>query len=78
MHCQLVKSWKGGATRWVVGSVFGVDTRQRKKFDLFSNGHSSGETKDEAQLDTHYIEMMNLYNSAGQCISSLSQHPLNK
>lgn len=45
----------------MVGSVFGVDTRQRKKFDLFSNGHSSGETKDGRKTKLNWTHTHTLY-----------------
>lgn len=57
VNCCRVSRWRKGGGGWV--SV-AVDTHQRKKFDLFSDGHSSGETirrekdaeEDEAQLDS--------------------------
>lgn len=64
--------------------------QRRKKFDLFSvdtlgirvrrsaeySGHGEDVIEEDSPALDTYIEMMNSNNSAGHCVSSLSQHPL--
>lgn len=71
-----VGGWLGQCSVWTLGngrnSIYSRMDTPRGKLKMGGRRSSTGHTL------THYIEMMNLYNSAGQCISSLSQHPLNK